>query len=140
MRPQITVEIVIEAPLNKVWEYWTKPEHIIKWNFASADWCCPKATNDLKVGGKFNYRMEACDGSEGFDFEGMYTEIQENKFIEYILGDERKVKIEFIDQNGTIKVVETFDAENTNSLELQRTGWQSILDNFKKHVTGNAFQ
>lgn len=137
MKPQITVETLITAPLSKVWDYWTNPEHITKWNFASSDWCCPKATNNLIVGGKFNYRMEACDGSEGFDFEGTYTNIQYGKLIEYILADERKIKIEFIEQNGTVRIVETFDAEGTNSLELQRSGWQSILDNFKKYITTN---
>lgn len=138
MKTKITVETIVRAPLDRVWQYWTKPEHIVGWNFASPDWHCPKATNNLVVGGKFNYRMESRDGSSGFDFEGTYTNVLVEKLIEYVLGDERKVKIEFIGQENNVKVVETFDTEDINTLELQKNGWQSILDNFKKLVEQTA--
>lgn len=133
----ITVGTTINAPVKKVWEYWTKPEHITRWNSASEDWHTPSATNDLKVGGSFSCRMEAKDGSMGFDFGGVYDAIRENEYIEYTLGDGRKVKVTFTAvENGT-KVSESFDAENTNSREMQKTGWQSILENFKKYTESN---
>lgn len=133
----ITVESIIDAPVAKVWESWTKPEHITKWSFASDDWHTPWAENDLRVGGKFASRMEAKDGSFGFDFGGVYDAVTENEYIEYTLGDGRKVKISFTPQGNKTKVVESFDAENTNSVELQRGGWQAILDNFKKYTEAN---
>ena len=119
-----------------MWEYWSKPEHITKWNSASDDWHTPRAENDLRVGGKFTARMEAKDGSFGFDFGGIYDAVRENEYIEYTLGDGRKVKVHFKDQGDSTKVTESFDAESTNSVELQRGGWQAILDNFKKYVEG----
>ena len=136
MKPRITVEVFIEAPREKVWEYWTLPEHSMHWNFASDDWCSPRATNDLRVGGKFNVRMEARDGSMGFDFEGTYTLVEEYKKIKYtMVGDDaREVSVEFVPQADGLRVVETFDAEAENSLEMQKSGWQAILDNFKKYV------
>ena len=133
----ITVGTTINAPVKKVWDYWTKPEHITRWNSASEDWHTPSATNDLRVGGSFSSRMEAKDGSMGFDFGGIYDAIRENEYIEYTLGDGRKVKVTFTAvENGT-KVSESFDAETTNSREMQKTGWQSILDNFKKYTESN---
>ena len=133
----ITVENIVNAPLEKVWKFWTEPAHIIKWNNASADWHTPHAENDLRVGGKFVSRMEAKDGSLGFDFGGVYDEVIINKSIAYTLGDGRKVKIFFTSHGNETKVVETFEAETTNSIELQRSGWQAILDNFKKYIEEN---
>lgn len=133
----ITVENTVNAPVEKVWTFWTTPEHIIKWNNAGNDWHTPRATNDLKVGGKFLSRMEARDGSSGFDFEGVYDEVKTNQLISYSMADGRKVKIIFTPSGNTTKVVESFDAETENSIELQRGGWQSILDNFKKYTEEN---
>ena len=132
---KITVQTVINAPLEKVWNLWTTPEHITKWNNVSNDWHTPRAENDFWVGEKFLYRMEAKDGSFGFDFAGVYDEIIRNELIAYTIDDERKVNVTFRKNNdGETVVVETFEAENTNPLEMQRGGWQSILDNFKKYV------
>ena len=134
MESQITVEILVNAPIGKVWEYWTKPEYIVNWNFASDDWCAPKAVNDLKVGGEFNFRMEARDGSTGFDFQGTYDLVEPNKKIEYTIIGGRKVVIEFREEGNECRVVETFEAEKINPLEMQRGGWQAILNNFKKYI------
>jgi uncharacterized protein YndB with AHSA1/START domain len=133
----ITVETTVNAPIEKVWSYFTQPQHVKNWNNASDDWHTPRAENDLQVGGNFVYRMEAKDGSFGFDFGGTYDAVNENEYLEYTIGDGRKVKISFIPQGTSTKVVETFEAETTNSVELQRTGWQSILDNFKKYTEAN---
>lgn len=130
----ITVEATVNAPVEKVWQFWTKPEHITQWTNASDDWHAPRAENDLRVGGRFLTRMEAKDGSFGFDFSGVYDDVQENRYIEYTLGDGRKVKVNFTSQGNSTKVVETFEAENTHSVEMQRGGWQAILDNFKKYT------
>jgi uncharacterized protein YndB with AHSA1/START domain len=131
----ITVQAVINAPVEKVWKLWTTPEYITKWNNASDDWHTPRAENDLQVGGKFLYRMEAKDGSFGFDFVGVYDEIRKNELIAYTIADERKVRVTFTKNNDVeTKVVETFEAESTHPLEMQRDGWQAILNNFKKHV------
>jgi len=129
---KITVKAEIAASLDKAWQVWTRPEFITRWNFASPDWCCPRASIDLRVGGRFNYRMEACDGSMGFDFEGEFTEVQVERRIAYVLGDEREVTISFTQIQGQTLVEEVFDTENENPVELQRQGWQSILDNFKR--------
>jgi uncharacterized protein YndB with AHSA1/START domain len=134
----ITVENTVKAPVEKVWQFWTLPEHITKWSNASDDWHTPFAENDLKVGGKFISRMEAKDGSFGFDFGGVYDEVKTNKMIAYTIGDGRKVKINFSTNGDETKIVETFEAENTNSIEMQRGGWQSILDNFKKYAEANS--
>lgn len=131
---KVTVEAVIQAPMEKVWSRWTEPEHITKWNQASEDWHAPKAENDLRAGGKFLTRMEAKDGSMGFDFEGVYDEVKLHELILYTIGDGRRVEITFADQGGATKVVETFDAEGTHPVEFQQAGWQSILDNFKKYT------
>lgn len=137
IKTTITVKAIVNAPLEKVWIFWTTPEHIIHWNNASDDWHTPKAINDLRPNGKFNYRMEAKDGSFGFDFEGTYTAVKNNELIEYSLDDARKVQIRFESADNTTIVTETFDPENENSLELQQTGWQAILDNFKKYTETN---
>jgi uncharacterized protein YndB with AHSA1/START domain len=129
---QITIETVVHAPVEKVWEYWTDPEHIMKWNNASEDWFTPSAVNDLSPGGKFNWRMEAKDGSFGFDFTGAYDEVKKHKLITYTLDDGRKVRITFTPHGEETKVQEIFEAESTNSTELQRAGWQAILYNFKR--------
>ncbi len=133
----ITVESTINAPVEKVWELWSKPEHIIKWCSASDDWHTPRAENDLSVGGKFASRMEAKDGSMGFDFGGIYDAVRNNEYIEYTMGDGRKVKINFSAQGNKTKVVESFEAEDTNPVEIQKGGWQAILDNFKKYAEAN---
>ena len=133
----ITVESTVDAPVEKVWDYWNKPEHITQWSFASEDWHTPTAQNDLRTGGAFSSRMEAKDGSMGFDFGGIYDEVVPNKYIEYTLGDGRKVKINFTAQGNQTKVVEAFEAESANSLELQKGGWQAIMDNFKKYTESN---
>lgn len=133
----ITVETDVNAPVEKVWEYFSKSEHIIKWNNASDDWHTPRAENDLRTGGNFNYRMEAKDGSFGFDFGGVYDAVTENRYIEYTIGDGRKVKVNFSSNGNTTHVTENFEAENTHSLETQKGGWQSILDSFKKYTEAN---
>ncbi|MBC7949572.1 MAG: SRPBCC family protein [Chitinophagaceae bacterium] len=136
----VTVESLVNAPIDKVWECWTNPDHITKWNNASEDWHTPRAENDLRVGGKFSSRMEAKDGSMGFDFGGIYDEVRQNEYIEYTLGDDRKVKVFFTVQGDTTKVVEKFDAESTNSVEMQKGGWQAILDSFKSYVENHGKQ
>jgi len=130
----ITVKAIINAPVQKVWEYWTDPRHIIHWNSASGDWHTPRAENDLSVGGKFMSRMEARDGSMGFDFSGKYTRIEQEKLIELTLDDDRKVKVRFDANGNNTTVTEVFEAEHENAIELQRSGWQAILDNFKKYA------
>jgi uncharacterized protein YndB with AHSA1/START domain len=130
----ISVQTVINAPVERVWKCWTTPGDIIQWNHASEEWHTPGAENDLRKGGKFLYRMEARDGSFGFDFGGVYDEVKTNKIIEYTLGDGRKVKITFSLLNDKTEVVETFEAESINPAEIQQEGWQAILDNFKKYV------
>ncbi|HET6992494.1 MAG TPA: SRPBCC family protein [Bacteroidia bacterium] len=133
----ITVESTIKVPVEKVWEFWTLPEHIKNWNNASDDWHTPFAENDLRAGGKFLSRMEAKDGSFGFDFGGVYDEVKTNEVIAYTMGDGRKVKVIFTKQDNSTKVTETFEAEDQNSIEMQKGGWQSILDNFKKYAESN---
>ncbi len=131
---KITIQASVLADRKKAWVYYTEPAHITQWNFASEDWCCPKASNDLVAGGKFSWRMEAKDGSFGFDFEGVFTEIVPLEKLKYVFMDQREAEISFSDlPEGTlVKIV--FDAENENSLELQQSGWQSILNNFKLHT------
>ena len=131
---EITVETTVQAPVGKVWEYWTEPTHMTKWNFASDDWHSPFAENDLREGGKFTSRMEAKDGSFGFDFGGVYDEVKLHKVIAYTMEDGRKVKVTFNGQGNQTEVIETFDAETSNSVELQQQGWQAILDHFKKYA------
>ena len=130
----ITVENTINAPVEKVWETWTKPEHITQWCNASDDWHAPKAENDVRVGGSFATRMEAKDGSFGFDFGGVYDAVRINQYMEYTMGDGRKVQIAFTPEGNKTRVVESFEAESTNPVEMQKGGWQAILDNFKKYT------
>ena len=130
----IPVKTVVNIPIEKVWEKWTNPEDIIHWNFASDEWHCPKAENDLIEDGKFNYRMEAKDGSDGFDFSGTYDNVLPYQQIDYTTDDNRKVKISFAEIDSGIMITETFEAEDTNPAEMQQTGWQAILDNFKKYT------
>jgi uncharacterized protein YndB with AHSA1/START domain len=130
----ITIDSTITATPEKAWNYWTEPDHITKWNFASDDWFCPSAENDLVVGGKYKARMEAKDGSFGFDFEAVYDEIIEYEKIVYTIADGRKVTTTFEKLNGITKVTTTFEAESENPIEMQRDGWQAILNNFKKYV------
>jgi uncharacterized protein YndB with AHSA1/START domain len=133
----ITVHAKIDAPVDVVWKFWTTPEDIVKWNNASDDWHTTRAENDLRIGGKFLSRMEAKDGSMGFDFEGIYEAVKKNGHIEYSIADGRKVRIVFMAKGNETQITESFDAENINSVEQQRSGWQAILDNFKKYVEIN---
>lgn len=127
----ITVEATIKAPVEKVWKYWSEPAHITKWCAASDDWHAPYADNDLKVNGKFKTTMAAKDGSFSFDFGGVYTKVEHHKVMEYIIDDGRKVSILFSANGNETKVTETFEAESENPIEMQRGGWQAILDTFK---------
>lgn len=131
---KITVEATINAPVEKVWKLWSEPDHVTRWNNASPDWHTPKASNDLRTGGSFSYRMEAKDGSMGFDFAGVYDEVKNHERIVYTMGDGRTAVNTFTANGNTTKVVTVFDAENENSHEMQKAGWQAILDNFKKYV------
>ena len=126
----ITVSTTVNAPVSKGWEVWTKPEFIVQWNFASDEWCCPNAINDLRPQGKFSWRMEAKDGSMGFDYCGQYVEVVENEHIRLSLDDNRIVDITFSEENGQTVVTESFETEDQNSAEMQRSGWQAIIDNF----------
>ena len=135
MTEQITVEASIAAPMPQVWRAWNTPEDIKQWNAASDDWHTTKSAVDLRVGGTFSSRMEAKDGSMGFDFAGTYTKIVEHQLIESSFGG-RKLVVEFVPAPDGVTVRETFDAETTFPLEQQRQGWQAILNNFKKHVEG----
>lgn len=130
----ITIEASINKPLEKVWEVLTEPKHIINWNFASDDWCCPNAENNLVVGEKYIYRMEAKDGSFGFDFGGTYTAIEVQNKVYSVLGDGRSLEIDLKFENGQTIIIERFEAEGQNSPELQKQGWQSILNNLKKYA------
>ena len=134
----ITVETLVNAPVEKVWQYWTAPEHITKWCNASEDWHAPYADNDVRTGGKFKTTMAAKDGSMQFDWEGIYDYVDPHKQISYSMGDGRKVDIHFSGEGSQTRIVETFDPEQQNPIEMQRDGWQSILDNFKKYVESNA--
>lgn len=136
----ITVEVLVKAPLDVVWQSWTMPEHIVRWNNASDDWHTPHAKNDLRDGGTFLYRMEARDGSMGFDFGGTYDKVRFRKSIGYTIGDGRKVEISFANNGDETRVVESFEAESQNPIEMQRAGWQAILNNFKKYTESKARQ
>jgi uncharacterized protein YndB with AHSA1/START domain len=135
---KITVETVVRAPLDKVWRAWNNPDDIKQWNAAQDDWHTTKSSVDLREGGKFSARMEANDGSVGFDFEGEYTRVEPKKAIEYRMSDGRAVQVEFAERSGAVLVTETFDAETENEPELQRKGWQAILDSFGRHVEAKA--
>ncbi|HMW33621.1 MAG TPA: SRPBCC family protein [bacterium] len=131
---QVTIEATIQASLEKVWSVWTSPEHIVKWNAASDDWHTTKAENDLRVGGRFLSRMEAKDGSFGFDFTGSYDEVVQYELIAYTMEDGRKVRVHFSQSGNSTKIVSVFDAEQENPVDMQKNGWQAILDNFAKYV------
>jgi len=130
----ISVHTTVNEPIDKVWKNFTSPEDIIKWNSASEDWHTTSASNELHPGGKFNYRMEAKDGSIGFDFWGIYDEVIYNEKLVSTLGDGRKLEIKFLSIHKETEIMESFEAEDENSIDLQRTGWQAILDNFKKYA------
>ncbi|UJH92344.1 SRPBCC family protein [Antarcticibacterium sp. 1MA-6-2] len=136
-KQKITVQASVTASIEKVWEYWTKPEHIIHWNFASPEWHSPAAENDLRENGRFSYRMEAKEGGIGFDFEGTYDRVKPHQRIDYTLGDDRKVTVMFRKEGEKTSVEEIFEAEDSHSIEMQKTGWQAILDNFKFYVENN---
>ena len=131
---KVTVETTVNAPVEKVWKTWSEPQHITKWCAASDDWHAPKAENDLRTGGTFSTRMEAKDGSFGFDFGGVYDNVKKNELIEYTMGDGRKVQVIFTEEDDATKIVETFDPENMHPVDFQKAGWQAILDNFKKYT------
>lgn len=131
---QVTVTAEISRPIKEVWSLWTEPEHVQKWNFASDDWCCPRATNDLRNGGSFNYRMESKDGSFGFDLEGVYTDVVDQQRIAFTMSDGRSVETTFAENGETVTVTTVFDAESENPVEMQRDGWQAILNNFRKYT------
>ncbi len=130
----ITVKASVNAPVAKVWEAWNNPEHITQWANASDDWHAPYADNDLRQDGKFKTTMAAKDGSFSFDFEGVYTDVETHELIKYVMGDGRKVEVIFNGHGDTTEIIETFDPENTNPIEMQQGGWQAILNNFKKYV------
>lgn len=130
---KITIETVVNAPIANVWSAYTNTDDVTHWNFASDDWHCPSARGDLRVGGQFSSRMEAKDGSFGFDFEGTYTRIVQHELIEYSFGD-RVASVQFAPGAAGVAVRVTFEAENEMPIEQQRGGWQAILDNFKRHV------
>ena len=134
LKTSVRVDTAINAPIANVWHCWVLPEHIVNWYFASDDWHTPKAENDLRESGKFMIRMESKNDNIGFDFEGTYTHIVVGELIEYALGDGRKVKIEFSIRDGVTHVVESFETEGENPVDMQLAGWQAILDNFKKYV------
>ena len=131
---KITVQKVVNAPLDRVWDAWNNPADIKQWNTAQEDWHTTRSSVDLREGGKFSARMEAKDGSQGFDFEGTYTRVVPKKAIEYRMSDGREVQVEFVDGPDGVVVKETFDAETENEPELQRQGWQAIMDSFGRHV------
>lgn len=131
---KIVIQVTVNAPIEKVWEIWTQPKHITKWAFASDDWMSPSAENDLRVDGKFKTRMEAKDKNEGFDFEGVYSTVEEYSVIEYDMSDGRHVKTVFEQLPEGVRVTQIFDPENENSIEMQRHGWQEILNNFKNYT------
>jgi uncharacterized protein YndB with AHSA1/START domain len=132
----ITVQNTIEASIENVWALWTDPAHVKNWNFASNDWHCPRANSDFVVGGEFHYIMAAKDGSVEFDFCGTFTKIIDQSAIQIFLEDGREMNLQFIAEGQATKVIESFEPEEVNSLELQKQGWQAILDNFKAYVEG----
>ena len=132
-KQKITIVSEIAAPVERVWEAYTRPEAVTQWNFASNDWCCTRAEADLKVGGKYCARMEAKDGSFGFNFEGVYEQVELHKAITLLMTDGRKARTTFEINGKMTKVSTAFDAEDQNSIEMQRDGWQAILNNFKRY-------
>jgi uncharacterized protein YndB with AHSA1/START domain len=137
-KKKISVEAVVKAAPDLIWKCWTTPDDITQWHNSSDDWHTPSATNDLRAGGKFLFRMEVKDGSFGFDFGGVYDKVKTYESIAYTIGDGRKVEITFIGNGTTTHVVETFEAEGQNPIEMQRDGWQAILNNFKKYTESRS--
>lgn len=137
MTKTITLEATVNAPVEKVWKYWNEPKHITQWAFASPDWHAPKAENDLRLNGTFSTTMAAKDGSFSFEFGGVYTKVDNHKAIEYTMSDGRKVQVYFTAEGNLTKIVETFEPERENPEEMQRSGWQAILDNFKAYTENN---
>lgn len=135
---RITISTFVNKPVANVWKCWTDPAHIMQWNAASDDWHCPKASNDLRVGGKLSSTMAARDGSFSFDFEGVYDDVQTHKRLAFTMGDGRSCEVLFAEEGGGTRITETFDAEAQNSVEMQRAGWQAILDRFKAHTETHA--
>ncbi len=133
---KVTIDAVVATTRERVWERWTAPEHIVNWNFASDDWCCPDVGSNLSVGGRYRARMEAKDGSFGFDFVAIYDLVSAPQTLAYTMEDGRKVTIRFEAQGGSTKVTQTFDADESSSIDMQRDGWQAILDSFKAYVEG----
>ena len=133
-KTRITVETTVNAPVEKVWKSWNEPRHITKWCAAAEDWHAPYAENDLRKDGKFKTTMAAKDGSFSFDFEGVYTKVEPNKTIEYTMSDGRTVQVYFSSNGNSTKIKETFEAETENPVEMQRQGWQAILDNFRNYT------
>jgi len=137
MSTKLTVHATINANRKKVWDYYTKPEHITKWNFADPSWHCPSAENDMRIGGKYKARMEARDGSFGFDFEAVYTKLDDEERFTYVMADGREVTVDFLNMGPKTDMIVKFDAETENPIEMQKGGWQAILDNFKKYTEAN---
>jgi uncharacterized protein YndB with AHSA1/START domain len=137
MVTKITVNAVIDAPIEKVWDFYNNPHHITKWNFADPSWHCPSANNDLRVGGTYNARMEAKDGSFGFDFKVIYDKVTDQNELAYTMEDGRQATTIFENVGNKINVITTFDAESENAIEIQKGGWQAILNNFKNYVESN---
>lgn len=137
-KTKITVKATVHEPMEQVWEYFTNPKHIIHWNSASPDWHTPSAKNDLRPGGSFTSRMEAKDGSMGFDFEGTYQEVEKHSHYSYTMSDGREVKVSFREVPDGVEVIEEVDPESTNPVEMQKNGWQAILDNFKTYTESEA--
>jgi len=135
---KITVEAVVNAPLNQIWTAWSNPDDIVQWNTPHESWHTTRSAVDLREGGKFAARMEAKDGSAGFEFEGVYTRVVPDRNIDFRMDDGREVNVEFIERADGVLVRETFDAETQNPVEMQRGGWQAILDNFGRHVERNG--
>lgn len=136
MNTSIVIDTLVDTPPEQVWKLWTEPEHITKWNSASPEWHTPRATNDLRVGGAFSSRMEAVDGSMGFDFEGTYTAVEPHTRISYTIADGRSVEVRFAREGTGTRVQESFEPEGTNPLDMQQAGWQSILDSFARYAAG----
>ena len=137
MSEKITVTATVNANAKKTWDYYTQPEHITQWNFADPSWQCPSASNDMRVGGKYSARMEAKDGSFGFDFEATYDEIVDGEKFTYTMPNGRQASVEFKSNGNQTDVAVTFDPENQNSLEMQKNGWQAILNSFKSYTEAN---
>ncbi|MBR9860209.1 activator of HSP90 ATPase [bacterium] len=133
----IHIQALVNANASKAWEYYTSPEHITQWNFADPSWCCPTAENDLRIGGTYKARMEAVDGSMGFDFIAVYKELDPGKRFTYVMEDGRNARVEFIPEDEQTRVTVTFDPEGENPIEMQRAGWQAILNNYKSYTESN---